>query len=75
MGLLSILWRAMRAIPTPRINRREATDVFRVMLQVQPGPEPDLQDLPASLSEHLPAEASHAGIPHAPVAEPREDVA
>ena len=61
--------------PHPRIDRREVTDVFGVMLQVEPGPEADLQDLPVSLGEHLPAEASHAGIPHGPVAQPGEDEA
>ena len=38
------------------------------MPKVQPGPEADLQDLPVRFGEHLPAEASHAGIPHGPIA-------
>jgi hypothetical protein len=48
--------------------------VFRVMLQVQPGAEPDLQDVALRLGEDLAAEPLDAGIPHAPIAESGEDI-
>ena len=57
----------------PRIDRSEVTDVFGIMPKVEPCPEPDLQDLAVHLGESLPAEVSHAGISHGPIAQPGED--
>ena len=47
----------------PRINRRQVTDVYGVMLQVESRPKPDLQDLPVHLGERFAAEAGYAGVP------------
>ena len=47
--------------PLPRIDRREVTDVFRVMLQVEPGAEPNLQDLAAPPRRAPPCGAARCG--------------
>src|SRR6476660_8852766 len=65
--------RAMRDIPTPGSTAVRRWTLFCVMLQVQPGPEPNLQDFPVHLGESLFAEVSQAGIPHGPIAQPGED--